>query len=280
MGNVRKIHLFGNIRSVSIVTFLLLFPFLVEAQGNSATGVFIDTLTAFSESCSVYHYHERSSDRAKQMFSMNDDDIFDSSINNFSTIKILQSGFDPIEVHTIPLDNIIILEDKKLIIGLTKIEVSPFKIVIYKFDGHLIYKGNLGVSVIRINYPKLKQLTQRFPSLIASFKASGNVIKQDSLFSVELTPSAKKILGSDFMRKYLLENWIFSGYLSFHIATNCWGGDYYHRLLGGYMGSSPYNNLISIGDVPFILILNDVQGGKSYIPLVSNCDIQSELVNK
>ena len=169
------------------------------------------------------------------------------------------------------MDNIIILEDRKLIIGLTKISASPYKIVIYSFGGKLVYKGSLGVDMVKIGYKKLNGITKKFPDLIASFQENGNTIKRDSFYYIELTPESKLILGTNFRTKYFADEWLYlSSYLPFKVATSWTNPTQFNRLMGGYLNSSPYNDLIVINDVPFVLVLNNVEGGKSYLPLISN----------
>lgn len=261
-----------------IFFFLLVIPNVALSQVQGS-GVAIDTIRIKSEECFVRHYHERSDDRRVQMFSMSSDDIFDKRINNFSSIYISATGHNPIEVPTIPLDNLIVLDEWKLVIGLTKIMVSPYKIVIYNFDGKILYKGSLGIDIIKLDFNKLQELTQKFPVLLSIFKNNGNVIKRkDSLYFIELSNDVRHVLGKNFVQNYFLNDWQFIGsYLPFKIATTGNSGRQYRRYLGGYLNSSPYNELIGINNVPFILVLNNVNGGKSYIPLVSNCDIEKDL---
>lgn len=238
----------------------------------------IDTIAVYSENCKVEHYRERSYEKGQQMLSMHDSDIFNGAINDFSKLVILQVGYDPVEVSTIPMDNIVLLDSPKLVIGLTKVKTAPYKIVIYKYNGELVYKGNLGVDMIKINHKKLKEITQKFPELVRAFKESGNVIKQDGFYYVELSNDVRHILGSGFYTKYFSEEWLYIGsYLPFHIALSSSSPYHYRRLEGGYLGASPYNDLIIVNRLPFVLVLNNVEGSKSYIPLVSNCDIEKDL---
>jgi hypothetical protein len=206
---------------------------------------------------------------------MHDKDIFNETINDFSRLEIFQKGYDPISIATIPLDNIIILENKKIIIGLTKISASPYKIVIYSFGGKLIYKGSLGVDMIKIGHKKLNRITRKFPDLIASFQKNGNIIKRDSFYYIELTPESKLTLGTNFRTEYFADEWLYlSSYLPFKVATSWNSPNQFDRLIGGYLNSSPYSDLIVINDVPFVLVLNNVEGGKSYLPLISNYNTQ------
>lgn len=241
---------------------------------------YIDTIRTVSEKCKVVHYHHRfSSGRSRQMLLMDDNDIFNDTVNDFSKLIISQmGGYEPIVVSTIPLDNIVVLDSAELIIGLTKITTAPYKVVVYKFNGDLVYKGSLGIDMIKISRRKLRSITQKFPELIASFKENGNVVKRDSLYYIELTPKTKQVLGTEFRSTYFSDEWLFLGlYLPFQIATSWSDGYQYHRYKGGYLSSSPYNDLVVVNGVPFVLILNDVEGNKSYVPLVSNCDIEKEL---
>lgn len=87
---------------------------------NHGVSSYYDTVKARSKDYFVLHYHEVSDERRKHLSSSDGSDIFNDSINKFSRIIIFTPSRE-IDLPTIPLENIIILEDKGLIIGLTRI---------------------------------------------------------------------------------------------------------------------------------------------------------------
>lgn len=277
MFNFYRVLIFSSLFVVECST--IVFSQISRIIDSPSTIRHVDSIFARTQECSVIHYHERSYNIGKKMQSMSPKEIFNSETNDFSRLEIYRSGgYDPIILATVPLDNIILLDNHKIIIGLSQIEVSPYKIVVYSYSGSIIYKGNLGYSMIKVDFNKLRNLVSKNPALIEVLKQECNVIKEDSLYWLELNNDFGKVLGKDYVKRYFDKNIIYSSvYLPFQIGTYWAHPHLYHRIAGGYLKSSPFSDLIAIGNVPYVLILNNVDGGKSYIPLVSNFNIECEL---
>jgi hypothetical protein len=257
---------------------LLVYAQISTPPLNPGLSSYYDTVKAKSEDLFVLHYHEVSDKRKKQMIFSNVEGIFDDSTNKFSRMIIINPVVPSTEINipTIPLENIIILKEKGLIIGLTRIKASPYLVVIYNLNGKLLYKGNLGASTLMLTKGRLRKLVTKYPSLLEHIENSNSFKEGDTCF-IELSRSMLNAIGRDSARSEFTGEIIFGRYVPYKIVLD--GGGIYSRYQGFYRYSDPFQDLIMIGSVPYILILNTEDGKQVNIPLISNCDLRRELEN-
>lgn len=267
------------------VFFLLLcsvYVLMTSAQERErplvpGSASYFDTVKAKSKDYFVLHYHEVSRERKKQMIYSDGKDIFNNSINKFSRMVIIKPSSEEIDLPTIPLENIIILEDKGLIVGLTRIQASPYLVVIYDLDGKLLYKGNLGTHVLKLSKDRLRQLVSKYPGLSDCLEKS-NCFKEGDTCFVEYSRCIINTIGRDKAMDEIRNEIVMGHYASpFPVSTD---GPVYKPYENVYRYSDPLHEIVMVGSVPYLLILNTEDAKQVNIPLISNCDLKQEFEDK
>jgi hypothetical protein len=243
-----------------------------ESKRSLVPGVasYFDTVKAKSKDYFVLHYHEVSRERKKQMVYSDGKDIFNDSINKFSRMIIVKP-YGEIDLPTIPLENIIILEDKGLIVGLTRIQASPYLLVIYDLDGKLLYKGNLGIYALRLTKGRLKELVSEYPNLSGCLEET-NCFKDGDTCFVEYSRCIINTIGRVKAMDEIRNDLVWGRYASpFPISTD---GPVYQPYENAYRYSDPIHEIVMIGSVPYLLTLNTEDSKQINIPLISNCNLK------
>jgi hypothetical protein len=241
---------------------------------NDSTILSIDTLRTKGDDYTLIHYHMVSRMLQKKIILDSTDSIFDNRYNDFS--RLIMSGHKySFNVATIPLTHVIFLENLKLILGLSKFTNSPYNVVLYSTEGKLLYKYKIPAFELKVNKSELKQLLKTHPGL-DSCLSKMKVIKENENYYLEISTCFANIIG----RESLLEmkTLRLSHYFP-NISAPATEDFYYTQFYNYFSGSDPLYDLIMIGSVPYLLILNSENGTRVNIPLMSNCNIFKEIQN-
>ncbi len=266
-----------------VLFFLLFFKISQVFSQVKKQGFFesisYDTIKSKSENYSVLHYHQVSKYVFEnKLLKDKKDEIFTDSYNNFSRL-ILKGLYHTFDVPTIPLTHVYILENKKLIVGLSQFVVSPYHIVLYSMDGDLLYKSQMTLFELKIKKEEIINLLQKYPSIKDCFE-NNNAFKDSSYYYVELNNCLVKTIGVDSLLKMksLVPNNFFPFLSSSTSIPYDELGRYKYKRYNNFFDlADPLDDIIFVHSLPYLLVLNDSNGNKIYIPLVSNCDILSDI---
>lgn len=228
----------------------------------------------------IIYYNHMSEDIFKEkIFNRYSDEIFCDSFNDFSRLVI--NGYNStIEIPTIPLTHIYILISKNIIVGLSQYTVSPYNIVLYSMEGKLLYKSKISIFEFKLKKEELKRLVTTYPDIRYCFEQNRNAFKDGEYYYLEFTNCLINKTGnrdSVLAIKEVISNHYFPR-IAIPTNTLTATGKYRYREYAGFIDNSdPFYDLIMIGTVPYLLILNDADGKKVEIPLVPNCDILKEI---
>ncbi len=233
---------------------------------NSLPDIYSDTLTIKGDDYLITHYHKVSSLVNKKLLSDFNDDLFSDTLNKFSRL-IFESNYKlSFNIPTIPLTNIIYLKKAGLIVGLSKIVNSPYHIVIYSTDGTLLCKRSLQNLELKLNRADIKYLLTNKPKLKECFSKNVIVKDQDNYY-LELSRCLLSTIGKDSLLK--MNKIAVNKYFPFMSVSK--DSRLYSRYNYSFSDSAPFYDLVMVGSVPYLLILNSEDGTKINIPLVSNC---------
>jgi hypothetical protein len=256
---------------------LLIFTILffqcsnLKAQSELGKSMIYDTITFKSYSITVRYLMAKNIDICYKLFNMGDS-IF-SVKNTFSKLVIsdFSSGLTIKEVSTIPIDKVIIDEKNKLILVLTNIASSPYKIILYNLKGEILYRKNFEEYGIALDTNQLNSFINLLPNVYFKATELNLVEKQDSLIIISnriyqyLDPKERKII---FSNNWHRNNCLFpnmGGSICKHPnKNNC------YEIEGMYSQTDPFYEFIfkESSDFPTSIILNDIKGNKVRI----NCN--------
>ncbi|HMG81824.1 MAG TPA: hypothetical protein VK559_02195, partial [Ferruginibacter sp.] len=226
--------------------------------------VFVDTLESYGDDYRVIHYHIVSSMVENKMISDTLEEIFNDSLNQYSRLIFEEHNKYKFNVPTIPLTNIVYLKKPGLIIGLSKIVASPYHIVIYSTDGKLLCKRTLQNLELKLDKKGLDSLIRGNPKLIDCL-SQNIVVKENDNYYIETSRCLIHTLGREwFLKPFRL---VSSHY--FPSMSVPYDSGLYSKYQFSFSDSDPVHDLIMIGSVPYLLILNSEDGKKINIPLVS-----------
>ncbi|WP_124636231.1 hypothetical protein [Taibaiella sp. KBW10] len=228
-----------------------------------------DSVKYSSNKLEVYHVlHRKMGLDKKVLFAR--DGIFADSFNNFSLLYITnKSSYKSIVVPTIPIDNLIINDSNKLILGLSRAMESQYNIVLYDFAGRLLFKKNISnfeLSLDAINFKLFKKL---FPDYYSYANKNNQINFDNSRYFVDLdywqllSPKDQEIIKS--------KDWLKFSHDFPNLFKESFGSPPSYAL-------TKYSNFYSLTDpfyeyemsksgTPVAIILNDVYGGKVRIPV-------------
>ncbi len=231
-----------------------------------------DTIISRGDEYTLMHFHVVSDSIGKRILFEENDSIFNDEYNKFSRL-VFHDRFSSFDIPTIPLNNIIYLKEKKIIIGLSKISISPYQIVIYTDKGELLFKGFNPFS-LRLGLSQLEELILKYPG-IRSCLEHLVVVKDKDDYLFDLSKCIINRIGRDSLLK--LNGVILNPY--FPGMSTATDQQFYNTKLYSsfYADGDPLYDLIMSGSIPFLLILNAENGEKVNIPLVSNCNIINQL---
>lgn len=262
---------------IKIIATILFIAFVQPAKSQNVL-VRKDTLYAKSENIYVFHTHIESDSIKNLIQNLKQDDfIFNDTFNTFSKLSFFKTNSQPVELSTIPLEKIIILEDKNLVIGLSKVEISPYKIVIYNFEGQLIAKSQNNPFVLKLSMNRINSIKKTNSILFNCLKNEEIVLKKDTFYYYPLSNCIlnnmeKGSISNFFSNEELVPDQV----IPFRIVLKNSDGIKFRRLYGFYHETDPFHDLVSVMGIPYILVLNSEKGERIYIPLISNCKNPAE----
>jgi hypothetical protein len=236
--------------------------------------IFIDTLQVWGDGYRITHFHIVSNEIEKRLQFDSTDEIFNNNLNKHS--RLIFEGRDnyKFSVPTIPLTHIIFLKHIGIIIGLSKIEVSPYHIVIYSSDGKLLCKRTLQNLELKLEKREIEQLLKAHHEL-ANCLAENVIVKEDDSYFIEMTRKLFQIIRKD---TFLMKKVSLSSY--FPYMSTSFDSRLYSKYHFSFSDSDPLYDIIMIGSVPYLLVLNSEDGKKVNIPLVTTVKLLSEFLEK
>lgn len=264
-------------RALIIIILSLYWSFAAFAQYDDPMSIFnyhaIDTTWYQSPNLSVRYTIEITvdDDMVDKMFEIGDS-IFNDSINTISKLYIKHkwdyTKYKPIELSTIPIDHLVIDEQHQLIICFSRAMESPYHIVLYNFDGELLYKMQLSILEVAIDMQNYQEFQERFPDHFSyayehgQLDTIGGIVYFGQNLDMYFSDDEWDIINKLGERKH-------SHYFTRMDIGSTW--------CGTHIGLRKYTNLFSATDplydfvvkdsVPVKMILNDAFGKKVYIPL-------------
>lgn len=272
-------------KEVYLLYFLVLFSWYANAQ-DAVVGIppnimesYSDTIIVNSEHYRLLHYHEVSKDiEINKLYSSHSDEIFTDTFNKFSRLvfKDRDKSFD---IPTVPLTHLYILANKKLILGLASFTRLPYNIVLYSFNGDILYKGQINFRELKLTREQIKKMIKKYPDFKTCLEHKPNVFKQGEEYHIEITRCISNTVSVDTLVSLgLISGNSYFKRVSIGTHQTYKDGKYnYQQYTTCFDKSDPLYDLIMIGNVPYLLILNETNGNKIYIPLVSNCDILKDI---
>ncbi len=264
--------------------FFLAICFGAIANGQNSTKLisrpysdiefYMDTVIAESENYGILHYHRVSRNIFRNYFCQDDGAIFNDSVNDFSRL-IFRGGYSYFNVPTVPLTNIFIIEDKKLILGLSSYNESPANIIIYSFTGKILFKRRLSTYELQLNKRKLKKIINIYPEFKDCIERQPFVFKDGDTYHIEITNCISKVIADSFFNWVSNETFFLGSAIP--ISEPSRRGYQYSKIRRYFSKSNPLRDIIMVGNVPYLLVLNDFEGKPVYIPLIANCNILEEL---
>lgn len=253
-----------NLNSASAIVDSL--PLLAKATFNT----FYDSIVVKGKNYKLTHFHEVSAELNRKLLFDSSEDVFNSCVNKKSRIIFKDNNGKSFDIATVPLTNIVYLENLGLIIGLSKIVVSPYHIVIYSTEGKLICKRTLNNIELRFNRTELESLLLNYPALKICLPQTV-VFKETGNYHLEISKCLLNILGRDIVLN--MNNKEVSRYFPYMSSSSGLYSTYYHS----FSDSNPINELKMKGTAPYLLILNSEDGQRINIPLSSNCDVNHDM---
>jgi hypothetical protein len=181
----------------------LLFHLMANCQNKprpityDSSIVHVDSIKIKSLNYNILHYHKISRSYQQKILSDYSDDILMDNLNDYSRL-IFSNGRYSFNIPTIPLTNIIYLQQYRIIIGLSSIEMSPYHLVIYSENGKLLHKARFLTLELKLDKSKLKELLSSHPAL-RSCLSQMNIVKENDTFCLEISKCLIKILGREFI---------------------------------------------------------------------------------
>lgn len=261
----------------SIIFFLCGYSLCCYCQNiNNSTIIYTykDSIQTQSRNYKILHYHQVSKECLENEFIFGTgENLFIDSLNKHSRL-ILKGLYNSFDVPTIPLTHIFILENKNLILGLNPYVGSPYNIVLYSLEGILLYKAKISIFTIKMKKEEIKTLVKHYPEILPCIQNQNNILKIDDYYYLEPSNCIINIIGRGNLLKELkfIDNIFFPNIGSSTISNTATGKYKYSEYYNVYDIGNPLYDIIMIGAIPYLLILNAEDGSKVNIPLVSNCN--------
>lgn len=261
-------------RKLSFLLFLsicLLLNIKISACDNRKKVEIIeqvsDTIIANSLNYTIIHWFKWSKEIEDYIYKeINNEKIFDDSVNTFSKLKIFsEQENNSIVLSTIPLKHLIIDEKKKIIVGLSDFSRSPYNIVVYDIEGNLLFKRRLTIAEIKLNKEELVFFQSFFSKDYKCLTERMCLYEEDSLFYIGLPcgcPYNKEI--EQYYSDKIQVNHYFKD-MSISTYNSRYGFKSYSGL---FSETEPLYDITMLDSVPILLILNSEHGDKVNIPIV------------
>lgn len=228
----------------------------------------IDSLIFKSKKIELLYTLERKGNMDRKVRDFGDK-IFNDSANKISRLYLTENNGKTIAIPTVPLDNIIIDDSKELIVGLSRAVTSPYKIVLYDFNGVLLYKKTLlpfELTMDSVNYIEFCRL---FPSFLEYAIREKQILFEGGVCYIDL--GYWQFLSAEEKEKIKSSTWFKpSHYFPFLFPESIDGTCSYQlsRYTNFYSMTDPFYEFeMSQSGKPVGIILNDEFGSKVKISI-------------
>lgn len=227
----------------------------------------MDTSKFNSRKIRVVYTLERTNN-LKDKFFRKGDLIFNDSVNRISKLFIINEHYQVDSISTIPIDNIIIDDSKELILCLSRAEVSPYHIVLYNFQGELLFKKKISPFELVLDSTDYIQFRDSFPGFFEYAITHKEIMVANNLYYVDL--NYWHYLSENQKEKIKQSNWLKTARY-FNVFPENFDGTLpieLSKYAGFYSQTDPlYEFEISNTGHPIGIVLNDEYHRKVKIPL-------------
>jgi hypothetical protein len=249
---------------------------IVQAQKDSLgrklsdeyTYFSIDTLIFKSKKIELLYTLERKEDMDKKVRDFGDK-IFNSGVNKIARLHLTLSNGNTIAVPTVPLDNVIIDDSKELIVGLSRAATSPYKIVLYDFNGVLLYKKSILPFELTMDSVNYIQFGRLFPSFLEYAIREKQKLFEGGVYYIDL--GYWQFLSGEERGEIKSSSWFKpTHYFPYLFSESIDGSRSYElsKYTNFYSMTDPfYEFQMSKSGDPVGIVLNDEFGGKVKIPI-------------
>lgn len=260
-------------RALIIICLLFVFFNKTNAQTDTVnnhgrfpyTRVSDDTLFFFSNKVSLMYTFHRTINLHNKFFNMGDT-VFNDSLNIYSKLRITKEDYKDIWISTIPIDNVIIDDVHELILCLSRTNVSPYHIVLYNFDGEILFKKYISDFHIKLDTASFIQFKDSFPEFYKYAFNHNQISFFDKFYYVDI--SYMSMLNQNQRDKIKELGWgkyTHNFYLESYVGGNPY--PYYLKKFSYYSYTDPFYEYIFQNKKLVGIVLNDMYGGKILIPV-------------
>lgn len=261
---------------VSMLLFALCSSYFAHAQRDSLgrklseeyTYYSIDTLTFRSKKIELIYTLERKGKMDKKIKDLGDA-IFSDSANKISRLSITEGYKKTINIPTIPLDDAIIDDSNNLILGLSRAITSPYKLVLYDFNGTLLFKKSISAFELLMDAKDYVQFGKSYPTFLEYSMREKQVLFESGMYYIDL--GYWKSLSGQEKEKIKATKWFKPSHNFPYLFTehiDRWASYELSRYTNFYSTTDPFYEFeISKSGQPTGIILNNEFGGKVRIPL-------------
>jgi len=147
----------------------------------------IDTLKFKSPKIEIIYNLERKMG-LKENVQFSGDSIFNDNYNTFSILHIIISHTrKTIVIPTIPVDDVIIDDNKQLILCLSRAMVSPYNVIIYDFNGNLLFKKAITSFVLVASRKDFERFIKDFPTFYKYANNNHEINFRNSMYYIDLS---------------------------------------------------------------------------------------------
>lgn len=237
----------------------------------------IDTFKFKSPEMEIVYNLERKMGLKKKILNSGDS-IFNAHFNAFSVMHLTLNNKMTIDIPTIPIDDIIIDDSMGLILCLSRAMVSPYQIVLYDFDGNILYKKILLPFEVVLNTNDYIQFQKLFPSFYKHAKNQDEIHLVDSLYYVDLSYWHK--LSKQEQNSIMEKKWFkFSHYFPslFNESTGSLPSYQLGKYQNFYSRTDPfYEYRLNQDETLKSIILNNEYGSKVEIPVHKGIKVKTK----
>lgn len=223
-----------------------------------------DSLLIEGDEFVLFHYNYSLTPLQKRKIIVDPESIFIDSLNNYSRLVFKSLRYGSFNVPSVPLSQIIYLKESGVIIGLSKFDYSPYHVVIYSTKGELLSKRILASFELKFTMSELRDLLKKHPALYDCL-GKNIIVKDNDDYYIEPSNCVISIIGKDSLLK--MDKLVSNHYFPLMNISMDTQKSKYHS---SFSDSDPLYDLIMIGSVPYLLILNSEDGKKVNLPLLSS----------
>jgi hypothetical protein len=227
----------------------------------------IDTMEFKSKDISII-YTLTKTNNIKYNFFGKGDSILNNDLNKISKLYLTNKFFVTDTISTIPIDNIIIDDTKELIIGLSRSQISPYHLVIYNFNGELLYKKVILPFELEIDSIGYMQFKDSFPEFFDYVIRQKQILQVNDLYYIDL--GYWHFLSETKKQKIKESGWFKISHYFPNLLPECFDCTSSFELskyTNFYSQTDPFYDFELKNGKPISIILNDEFGGKVKIPI-------------